>query len=59
MKTGSTLVHMTALVACFAAHLVFAPELNGVRRALETVAGSNGHTKSEVPLAVFPIDNAL
>lgn len=30
-------IHIAALAACFAAHMAFAHELQGVRRALETM----------------------
>lgn len=33
----ATAIHIAALAACFTAHMAFAHELQGVRRALETM----------------------
>ena len=32
-------IHVISLATCFAAHLAFAGEFDGVRRALQTMAG--------------------
>lgn len=39
MKTASTILQLTALLACFMAHQAFSEEMTGVRRAIETTAG--------------------
>ena len=36
MKTAA--IHIAALAACFAAHFMYSGELDGVRRALQTLA---------------------
>lgn len=33
-------IHAISLAACFAAHLVFAGEFDGMRRALQTMSGT-------------------
>lgn len=37
-------IHAISLAACFAAHLAFAAEFDGVRRALQTMAGQQAQT---------------
>ena len=36
MKTAA--IHIAALAACFTAHFMYSAELDGVRRALQTLA---------------------
>lgn len=39
----ATAIHIIALAACFTAHMAFAHELQGVRRALETMKPVSAH----------------
>lgn len=48
-----TLLHLTALAVCLTAHLAFSGELDGIRRALETIGGAN---QPHLGLLVTPRD---
>lgn len=42
---ASAALHALALAICFTAHFAFAEELDGVRRALQTMASAEWQTK--------------
>ena len=42
---ASAALHALALAICFTAHFAHADELDGVRRALQTMASVEGQTK--------------
>ena len=48
-------IHAIALAACFTAHLAFAGEFDGVRRALQTMAAAQAHPVAPVIVAGTPV----
>jgi hypothetical protein len=56
MTTIRTLLHLTALASCLTAHLAFSGELDGIRRALETIGGAS---QPHLSLLVTPRDEAV
>lgn len=51
---AATAIHLISLAACFAAHLAFASEFDGVRRALQTMAGTQAQATVIVQASDLP-----
>lgn len=45
--TMNTAIHALALAICFTAHMAFAHEMDGVRRALQTIAAAEFDPSSQ------------
>ena len=54
----AALIHAAALAMCFTAHLFFAHELDGVRRAMQTIQASQAAVAAQVALPVAEVGHA-